>query len=172
MTFVHLGAALVLAGVMAWSGWAKLKDNGVWRQQLTGFYLPRPARILGWLVLPWVEIVCALGLAYRAAWAAAAVIGLMLVFSALVVRARLKQTDNKVGCGCFGGRSLHDYRLLLARNAGLAALGAVVLAGAEDAPGLSVPGVGALALLGLAALGWIAAQVVSHLRSKSRISQP
>jgi hypothetical protein len=171
MTLARLGAVLILAAVMAWSGVAKVTRNNRWRLQLTGYYLPRPLRIFGFLVLPWVEILFALQFGFRPAWAAAAVAGLMVVFSALVLRARAKQESNKVGCGCFGGSSLHDYRLLLGRNAGIAALAGVVLTAPGDVPRLPVPAVGAVGLLSLAALLWMAMQVVSHLRAEGRVPQ-
>ena len=42
-------------------------------------------------------------------------------FSAAIVRARVRDGRDAVACGCFGGSRARDYRLLLARNAALAA---------------------------------------------------
>lgn len=172
MTLVPAGAALVLASALVWSGWAKLQGNDLWRRQLAGYYLPRSLRIVGFLILPWIEIQVAVLFAYEASWAASGVAAMMLVFSALVLRARLKQAVNTIGCGCFGGNATHDFRFLLARNAGLAALSGIVLVSPESVPSASGPSLGVMILVALAAILWMASQVVSHVRTRVQATQP
>lgn len=71
-------------------------------------------KILPWTVsialafyLPWLEILCALGLAFRFLYrgALALLIALMLVFTLAITAAKIRGLD--ITCGCFGHASQH-----------------------------------------------------------------
>src|SRR6266542_3922431 len=139
-------ASSVLALVFAWAGLAKAVRVARWRQDLTRFRLPRALRVSAFLVLPWLELSVVIALVAGAPKAGAAVgLGLMLAFSLAILRARLMQPGNRLGCGCFGNTSVLDYRIMLLRNAAIAALLAFVLAsrtgrdGAQAGPGRFPP---------------------------------
>jgi hypothetical protein len=102
----------------------------------------------------------------------------MLAFSLAILRARLMQPGNRLGCGCFGNTSVLDYRIMLLRNAAIAALLAFVLAsrtGRDGGQATSLLTAGMLpVLLGpvLVAAGlWIGWQVSVYLR-RQRPAQP
>ena len=116
------------------------------------------------LLLPWIELGIAVALIAGAArWGAVLAIGLLGIFCVAIARARLLLGTDKLGCGCFGGTRIRDYRLLLARNVALAALAAVVsvrdLRGSVRCAGLSLAGPGALlwlmSALALIAVVWV-----------------
>jgi hypothetical protein len=165
-------ASGALALLFGWAGLGKLVRSERWRQDLTRYRLPRSLRISTFLLLPWVELSVAIGLVAGARAAGAAVaLGLMAAFSLAIVRARLLQQGNKLGCGCFGGSALLDYRVMLLRNAAMAALlGFVLVADAPEQSG-QAPGRLLSTLLGLvlvAAVLWMGWQVRVHLQRRQR----
>ncbi len=172
-------ASSVLALVFAWAGLAKAVRVARWRQDLTRFRLPRALRVSAFLVLPWLELSVVIALVAGAPRAGAAVgLGLMLAFSLAILRARLMQPGNRLGCGCFGNTSVLDYRIMLLRNAAIAALLAFVLAsrtGRDGGQATSLLTAGMLpVLLGpvLVVAGlWIGWQVSVYLR-RQRPAQP
>ena len=119
-------AALIAS--FAWSAIAKAVRPSAWGRALVGFDLPRPLASLALVAVPVAEAVALglglLGLASAAAWLALA---LLVAFSLAVVRMRLR-TGESVPCGCFGARTVLDWRLVLGRNLLLAAVAAWVLA--------------------------------------------
>ena len=114
-----LAARGVLAGVLAWSAIAKLRDRDATRAQLVAARLPASLDH----TLPLVEAFTALGLVVerRTAWAAYVALGLCAIFTGYVAW-RLARGDH-APCPCFGATS---NRALgpetLARNVGLLAL--------------------------------------------------
>jgi hypothetical protein len=167
-------ASGVLALIFAWAGLAKAIRVARWREDLVRYRLPRALRVSAFLVLPWVELSVVIALVSGASAAGAAVgLGLMLAFSLAILRARLMQLGNRLGCGCFGNAAVLDYRVMLLRNAAMAALLAFVLtsrAGRDGEQGSSLLTAGTLpVLLGLvlvAAGVWISWQVSVYLRRR------
>jgi hypothetical protein len=133
-------AVALVAGTFAWSAAAKLTGPRRWRRALEGRGLPsRVARVARWGV-PAVEVVVPmLALLGMRRASAAVALGLLLAFSAEIVRVRLVM-GRPVPCGCFGGRSSLPASTELARNAALGAVAIVALAAATDVPVLRWPG--------------------------------
>jgi hypothetical protein len=124
-----LVACATLMGTFLWAGAMKLARADRWRKDLLAYRLPLPVRGAGYLLLPWLEIAIAAALAAGAARAGAGVaLGVLLVFSLAIVRARLVTGSVKLGCGCFGSSAVRDYRLLLIRNGALAVVAGFILA--------------------------------------------
>jgi hypothetical protein len=166
----------MLIAAFAWSAIAKAVRASAWRRALVGFDLPRPLAAPALVAVPLAEAVVVglglLGLASAAAWLALA---LLLAFSLAVVRTRLR-TGESVPCGCFGARSARDWRLVLGRNALLAAVAAWVLAQGTGATarwqdliprgGQMIPA--ALAIGGVVAAAWVLLQVGAASRAGRR----
>src|SRR5918999_3218614 len=123
-------AAEVLAGVFAWAALAKAVRFRRWRSSLDAYRLPLPG-VLAAAVPAAEAAITALVLLGRTRVAAVAALVLLAGFSMAVLRAR-RLVGDRIPCGCFGGRSRRDYRVLLARNA---ALVPVALAALSD-PGI------------------------------------
>jgi hypothetical protein len=147
-----------------------------WRLDLVSYRLNRPLRAAGFLLLPWVEVGIAGALVAGAARTGAVLaIGLLGIFGIAIVRARLLLGTDKLGCGCFGGVRMHDYRLLLGRNVALAALAVVVVFSERDpsaARGLDLGGSSALLWLMLAlaliAVAWVLWQASLRMRRQDQ----
>lgn len=141
-------AALVLAGVLAWAGVAKLARPRTTAASFAVLGVP------GARVVPVVELVVAVALVVRPPVGAFAAAALLTAFGLVLLRAMRWG----VGCACFGGAASQPAGVREAmRNAGLLAL---ALAAAPGRPG--VPGVAevvlvttavALGAVGLAAAG-------------------
>ena len=146
---------LLLAGVFAVSGVAKLADLTGSRQAMTEFGVPKPLAAPFGALLPLAELAVAAALlpAATAWWGALGALALLLLFVA-GIGANLAR-GRKPDCRCFG--QLHSAPVgwsTLARNAVLAALAAFVVwrgSGAGAGPGaLSwLGGLSAAGLLGL-----------------------
>ena len=102
--WVALGARLVLAGVWAWAGWAKVADPDAATRAVRAYDLFPEAVVkpIAW-GLPFVELALAVlllvGLACRpAAWVSAV---LFLTFIAMIGSAWARGLS--IDCGCFGG---------------------------------------------------------------------
>jgi hypothetical protein len=173
--WVTLASAL-LAATFAWSGSMKILRAERWRLDLVSYRLNRPLRAAGFLLLPWVEVGIAGALVAGAASAGGVLaIGLLGIFCAAIVRARLLLGTDKLGCGCFGGARIRDYRLLLARNVALAALAIVVVSFGRDpsaARGLDLGGPSALiwlmSALALLAIAWVVWQASQRMRRQDQ----
>jgi hypothetical protein len=169
-------ASILLAATFAWSGSMKILRAERWRLDLVSYRLNRPLRAAGFLLLPWVEVGIAGVLVAGAARTGAVVsIGLLGIFCVAIVRARLLLGTDKLGCGCFGGARIRDYRLLLARNVALASLAAVVVSFGRDpsaARGLDLGGPSALfwlmSALGLSAVAWVLWQGSQRMRRQNQ----
>jgi hypothetical protein len=169
-------ASVLLAATFAWSGSMKVLRAERWRLDLVSYRLNRPLRAAGFLLLPWVEVGIAGALVSGAARTGAVVaIVLLGIFCVAIVRARHLLGTDKLGCGCFGGVRIRDYRLLLARNVALAALAAVVVSFAGNpsaARGLDLGGSSALlwlmSALGLIAVAWVLWQASLRMRRQDQ----
>lgn len=158
---VYSLAAAILGLVFAWSAIAKLLRFSRWRAALEGYGLPGTRALA--LSVPLVELVVPLlMLAERSLASAALALGLLALFSAAIVRARARRGD-RLPCGCFGGAGERDYRLMIARNAGLGLLAAAVIGRGRDlqplegfgAPEASDVLPAGLVVVGLLAIGWV-----------------
>ncbi|MDP9233272.1 MAG: hypothetical protein M3P01_01820, partial [Actinomycetota bacterium] len=103
---------------------------------------------------------------------AALTMALLAGFSLALVSARQSQ-GNRLPCGCFGRATLHDYRLLVARNAGLACLAGIILIGGRDRlltgslrPNATSLLPAALAGLGVVMVLWIGHEVTDAMRKQ------
>ncbi|HJS27125.1 MAG TPA: MauE/DoxX family redox-associated membrane protein [Actinomycetota bacterium] len=127
-------AAASLAIVFGVAAIAKLARGPAWRRWLASYGLPprieRPAR-LGVLAVE-LGIAGMVVLGYASAAGLAALVALV-AFSTAIVAARVR-VGPKLGCGCFAGDRIRDYRYLLGRNAVLMAVAAVAWLEGVDAP--------------------------------------
>ena len=168
-------AAAILAVTFGVAAVAKLTRLTAWRRSLASYGLParveRPAGIavpvaeLAIAVLPVLGLVSTAG---RLAFAA------LVAFSAAVLWGRVR-VGPKVGCGCFAGDRVRDYRYLLGRNALLMAIAAVAWREGTDAPpvvSLAPPSgsdvvAALLVVLGLVLAVWVVIRTVLVVRRSS-----
>jgi hypothetical protein len=148
-----VGAEAVLALVFSWAAFTKICHPAWWRGNLRSYRLPPPVYRMALTGVPWGELtiaVCVVGGAPRVGGPASLV--MLVLFSAVIVRARLTQDSNLMGCACFGGTRRYDFRVLLLRNAGLAAAAAILwLTAAASVPAGASPAlVAALLVTGIA----------------------
>ncbi|MFT3889099.1 MAG: MauE/DoxX family redox-associated membrane protein [Arachnia sp.] len=143
---------LVIAGILTWSGIAKVRDPQSVETAMRQLRVPAP--LAGRAVqraVPWAEIliaVCVLVLSGPlavVAWAAA--VALFLVYLVLITRAAAQPV--RVACNCFGISTAPVTKWTVARNALLAAGAIVGLAGALATPASTVT-----LLAGLGEMGW------------------
>jgi hypothetical protein len=124
-------AAAVLAAVFAWSAVAKLIRPAAWRAAVDGYRLGC-LRLPALVAVPIAEAavvgLAAAGAERTTGWLALA---LMIAFTAAILRAR-RLTGDRVACGCFGRTKARDYRVLVVRNAVLAAM--AILAAVASSP--------------------------------------
>lgn len=126
-------ACVLLAAAFGWAGVMKAVRAERWRLDLITYRLPPPLRAGVFVVLPWTELGIAVALVSGAARIGAA-LALAAVggFCLAILRAHRVLGTNKLGCGCFGGTRIRDYRLLLLRNVVMGGLAAVVLFSGRD----------------------------------------
>jgi hypothetical protein len=174
-----LVCSLFLALVFAWAALAKIAAPDRWRKDLTAYRLGRPFRALGWLLLPWLELLVTLtAVAGALRVSAGLALVLLVTFSATILRARIVAGSDQLACGCFGGHATRDYRLLLLRNAVLAAPAVYVIV-ARPGP-LGDPFLGSaqpqapllFGALVVVAAAWILWQVRSRLRQRVAARPP
>jgi hypothetical protein len=172
-TVVRVAAGL-LALLFAWAAAAKVVRFMDWRSALAGYALPRSAQSLAVAGVPVVEgAVVGLVLVGELPPAGALSIVMVSVFSLAILRRRAIE-GNRLPCGCFGGATTRDYRVMLARNLLIALMAAVVLmggAGVSVFDGLRAPGhrdllPAALVLAGVTLITWMVAQISSSLRRR------
>jgi hypothetical protein len=117
LTFVS-AVALVIG--FAWAALSKLAGFRRWRSALRGYGLPGGLERAALLGTPALEAVAvAFILRGPLEIAGALMLALLASFSIVVLRARTTHGD-RLPCGCFGGTTERDYRLMLIRNAILA----------------------------------------------------
>lgn len=162
----------VLVCVFAWAAAAKLFGWRRWRTALARYRLGGRLEAAAAIGVPLGEaLVVALLLWGDVRVAASVVIALVAMFSLVLLRARAAQGD-RLPCGCFGGTSTRDYRLMLTRNASLAGAAAVVLyEGSSTIPWTVPTGSDLIAALltstGLVLLAWIGWQTRLSLRKRT-----
>ncbi|MFL5906595.1 MAG: MauE/DoxX family redox-associated membrane protein [Solirubrobacterales bacterium] len=123
-----IGVQLLLAGLFAFAGVAKLFDLKGSRQAMSDFGVPERMAPAAAVVIPLLEIgtAVALVLAPSARWGGVAALTLLLVFCAGIANAMAHGKD--VDCGCFGRvYSAVAGSRTLARNAVLAILAAILV---------------------------------------------
>jgi peroxiredoxin len=162
---VALVARVILAGVLAAAGAAKLRDLPGSRQAMEGFGVPTPLAPAAGIALPIVEIALAVMLVTTSlvTEGAALSLGLLLAMSAALARLLLRGESPE--CHCFG--AVHSQPVgpgTLARSGALALAAAfVAVYGAGSAIGTVGP-FGAEALVPL--LAGIAAAIVGRPRER------
>lgn len=154
-----LMARLVLAGVFALAGVAKLADLAGSRRAVRDFGVPRALAPAVGTLLPLVELAVAGALvgSGSAIWGAVAALVLLggVVFAIVGALAKGRELD----CHCFG--RMHSRRAgigTLARNLVLGVAAALVV---SEGPGPSVPGW--LGSLSSSQIGWLAGSLVAGL---------
>jgi hypothetical protein len=112
-------SAAALAVAFAWAAISKLAGYQRWRRALSGYALPRGLERIALVGTPVMELV-AVGLILSGPLqvAGAFVLALLASFCVVILRAHARQGD-RLPCGCFGGTTERDYRLMLIRNAAL-----------------------------------------------------
>ncbi len=97
------GLRIVLAGIFFYAGWGKILDPTLFAIKIRNYdLLPDPWVALVAISLPWLEILCAIGIVTRR-WERGAlmwVVGMLLVFLFGMISAIVRGLD--IDCGCFG----------------------------------------------------------------------
>lgn len=172
---IAIAAAIALGLIFAWAAVAKTVNHRAWRAALGGYDLPGPARTGAAVAVPAVELAVAVAILAGPVKAGAALaLALLAIFSLVVLRAQSHGGD-RLPCGCFGRSRVRDYRLILSRNALLAVLAAIALAGPDRSrlvaaaalPDASEVVPAALVVAGIALAAWMAYQVAASLRRKA-----
>lgn len=142
-----VAAVLAVAGVLAWSGWAKRGADAETLRSMEALGVPRRLRTAGVArVLSWVEVVLALGLLVPVPAVSVAAgfgaVGLLSGYVLLVGRALRRRIG--AACNCFGSVPVPVTRITLVRNVLLAVLAALGLVGswAQGPATLAVLGFG------------------------------
>lgn len=162
-------AVAIVALCFGWAAAAKVIRWRRWRAAVEGYGIGDRIRGPASAFVPATEaLVPILALVGQPRPASALALALLLVFSAITVRAGLRAGDGRLACGCFGSGVRRDYRWMLARNAGLA--GCAVI-GLTTAPAGAPPSLGTasgvpvvLTVLGLAVSAWAVRSAVGALR--------
>ncbi|MHB8467203.1 MAG: MauE/DoxX family redox-associated membrane protein [Acidimicrobiales bacterium] len=150
-------AAVALAGVFAWAALAKAVATERVAAAFGALGLPTP-RVLAVLV-PLVELVTAAVLCVRPDLGGFLALGVLLVFTAVVVRSLAVRSP--AGCGCFGSRRVEPASPAdVVRNGLLGAL-AVVATGARH---LSAPSLASALAMGAALVAAVTTQTVARRR--------
>lgn len=168
--------ATLLAAVFGWAAVAKVLRVSSWFQALGGYRLSPLARRLAAPVVPAAEAAAAaLLIGGRLQAGASLALALVATFSLVLARAGARG-ERRIPCGCFGRVTERSLRLLLARNALLAGLAAVVLlAGPQGGPSWTLRAPSgtdlvpvALILLGLGLCTWTLFRTAEALRGRGR----
>lgn len=127
LTFI---SATALAIAFAWAALSKLASYDRWRGALRGYGLSGAFERVAGIGTPSLEIVAVvLVLTGPLELAGALILALLASFCLVILSARASMGD-RLPCGCFGGTTERDYRLMLIRNAALAVpAGVLVLSG-------------------------------------------
>lgn len=97
-----------VAGIFIYAGVLKAIDPVQFASDIDNFkLLPWPASVALAFYLPWLEILCALGLVFRVLYRGALSIlsASIVVFTLGIVAAKARGLD--ISCGCFGHASQH-----------------------------------------------------------------
>ena len=166
-------AAAALALTFTAAAVTKLIRGAAWRRTLATYRLPPGASRVVALGVPIAEIVI-VGLVVVGLGSTAGIVSLvaLALFSVAIVVERVRR-GRRLECGCFGGSTTRDYRVLLARNLALAGVALVAWTAGRDASlvrSLTEPGgadllPAALAVAGLALAAWVGAATFAGRRS-------
>ena len=157
-------SALALAATFAWAGLAKLVILSRWREALDRYHFPTSVKRAATVGVPATELAVA-GLLLAGATRAGAALSVALLSTFCLALIREREIQGRVlPCGCFGRTRERDYGVMLARNALLGALAAVILIGRRDLlplEGIAAPTLGevlpvVLAIAGIGMIGWLA----------------
>ena len=162
--------ACLLGLTFAWAAGSKLLRWRDWRAALEGYGLSAPLQRASAPAVPLVEA-AVVALVFAGATRSGAALSLFLLasFSAATLRAHALR-GARLPCGCFGKVKERDYRVLLIRNAFLAASAAIVILQGRDVdPIPSLPEGGgwvpaALTFLGVGALTWLLVTALGTMR--------
>jgi hypothetical protein len=169
--------AALLAGIFTWAAVAKVLRPRAWLRALSRYDLSPALRITAAAGVPLAEAVV-VGLLVAGRLQAGAALALALIAAFSLVLARLgAEGERRVPCGCFGRVADRSLRLLLYRNAILAALAATVLAVKPRGwpswqirgPLVSEAFPASLVLLGLALCAWTGLRTLVALRGRGRM---
>lgn len=131
MSGVGYTAVLVLAGVLAWAGVAKLTRPRTTAAAFAAMGVPGGGRLV-----PLVELVVAASLVARPPIGALLAGALLLLFTAALVRAVRRGVA--VGCACFGATASQPVSAReIVRNVGLLFLAAIATRGRPGLPALA-----------------------------------
>ena len=149
VTPVAAGAVAAVFGVAAA---AKVFRWRVWRRALTAYRLPSPVETVAAILVPVAEAAVPVTILWGATQIGAAMgLGLVVVFSAAVVRAALTRGDS-LPCGCFGRAESRSARIMLARNLVIAGLAVTaMISGRSPLPSFGPGDVVPALLVGLGA---------------------
>ncbi len=118
-TPLALAAALILAVVLVVAALAKLRRPAATAEDFAGLGLPAAGALA--VIVPGVELACALLLVLVPGWGGVAAFGLLAVFSANLVG--VIRSGRVVSCACFGAADRAPVSVVhLVRNAGLGVL--------------------------------------------------
>jgi putative oxidoreductase len=98
----------VLAGIFIYAGVVKAIDPVQFASDIDNFkILPWPVTVALAFYLPWLEIFCSLGMAFRFLYrgALSILIASIVVFTLAITAAKVRGLD--ITCGCFGHASQH-----------------------------------------------------------------
>ena len=101
--FAVAASGLAVAGVFLRAAWPKLLDPGAFALMVFRYQtLPDGAINLVALILPWIELICAVALLAIPRWRSAAgalIVGMLVVFTVLLISTIIRGID--ISCGCF-----------------------------------------------------------------------
>ncbi len=119
----------IVAGIFIYAGALKALDPVQFANDIDNYkILPWPVSVSLAFYLPWLEILCALGLVFRFLYrgALSLLTALIVVFTLATIAAKVRGLD--ITCGCFGHASQHwSFPAHLATN--LAILAALLALG-------------------------------------------
>src|SRR5499427_1382877 len=98
----------VLAGIFIYAGVVKAIDPVQFASDIDNFkILPWPVSVALAFYLPWLEILCALGLVFRVLYHGVLSIltASIVIFTLAITAAKVRELD--ITCGCFGHASQH-----------------------------------------------------------------
>jgi len=107
-------AEVALGGVFLYAGGLKALDPASFALSIDNYrLLPYPVAAAMAVYLPWLEIVCGLGVLWpkTSRGALAVLLGLCLVFSGAIASAWIRGLD--ISCGCFGADEANRFSLVL-----------------------------------------------------------
>ena len=129
---------LLLGGTFIWASVLKIADPATFVTDVGHYHLlPHPLTLAIGVYLPWLELLCGIGVLcrWRERGALILVLGMCGVFFFALASAWFRGLD--INCGCFGHSDVSSsLSLAIARAAGLGFLALLLLVktGAKDAP--------------------------------------